>query len=605
MRRAERSTPPVGIPIALRPGPAANSPDLLPRPVGIPRAPSVGRMHTVSPSDPEVLIVGAGPTGLVAAVQLAAAGVSVRIIDAAPVRSDKSRALAVQARTLELLDKLDLAEPLIDQGQRSGAINVHVEGRRIVHFPIQELDVDHTPFPFLLFVSQVQTERLLDERLARLGIEVERPVKLLGFEQDDHGVRARVRRDGEEQTIRARYLIGADGAHSAVRHALKLPFCGDAYASEFILGDVEAAGALAFDELQMFIARKGVLILFPMSEGMVRVMATGFPIDEQAAELTLAELQEQVTRLSGRSDLQLTRATWLSRFRLHHRGVDRYRVGRVFLAGDAAHIHSPAGGQGMNTGIQDAYNLAWKLAMVLRGHATDALLDSYQAERYPVGQRLLSFTDRLFSMMSTLNPVAARIRNVLAPLVIPRMLDRRGSGVFMFASQLGIRYRRSPAVAEASPREARLTQGPRAGDRAPGLALPQGRLLTRLRGTGWWLLGFCGRDDAAVDGSDRRAQLQAVCETTPWIRALVISTAPGGAHDEVHDPQGRLHERYGLAGPGLYLVRPDGHVAFRSKGAGVESLRAWLDVQPGPTRTTVRIAALPSADRAPGLTRAS
>lgn len=562
-------------------------------------------MNAMTSCDPQVLVVGAGPTGLVAATLLATSGVSVRIIDAAPVRSDKSRALGVQARTLELLDKLGLAGPLIAQGQRSTAVNVHVEGRTIARLPIGDLAIDHTPFPYLLFVSQVQTERVLEARLAQLGVEVERPVTLVDFVQDEREVTARVQRDGEEQTIRARYLIGADGAHSAVRHGLGLSFEGDAYASEFILGDVEVRGDLALDELQIFAARKGVLIIFPMPGGMNRVMATGFPIDEQAGELTLAELQEQTTRLSGRSDLQLAQATWLTRFRLHHRGVDRYRVGRAFLAGDAAHIHSPAGGQGMNTGIQDAYNLAWKLAMVLHGQATEALLDSYQAERHPVGQRLLSFTDRLFSLMSTLNPLTARLRNFLAPLVLPRMLDARGSRIFRFASQLGIRYRRSPAVAEARTDGARFTGNLRAGDRAPGLALPQGRFLSRLRGPGWWVLGFCGRDDAAVDVERFRARLQAACVDAPWIQPLMISTAPGpDAEDRVLDPEGRLHERYGLAGPGLYLVRPDGHIAFRSAGAGIDPLCAWLDGQRAPARQAAPLRALPPADAAPRTARA-
>ncbi|MCA9706327.1 MAG: FAD-dependent monooxygenase [Myxococcales bacterium] len=547
-------------------------------------------------SDPEVLVVGAGPTGLVAAAQLAERGVSVRIIDAAPVRSDKSRALGVQARTLELLDKMGLADRLIDRGQRTIALNFHVEGRQVVHFPLDALDVDHTPFPYLLFVSQVETERVLDDHLARLGVQIDRPVELVELQQDEHGVTATVRRAGRPETIRARYVIGADGAHSAVRHGLGLSFRGDAYDTEFILGDVEASGDLPFDQLHLFAARTGVLIVFPMAEGRIRVMATGFPIDEQAGELTLEELQAQVTRLSGRPDFRLERATWLSRFRLHHRGVDRYRVGRVFLAGDAAHIHSPAGGQGMNTGIQDAYNLAWKLAMVLQGQADEALLDSYHAERHPVGQRLLRFTDRLFSLMSTVNPVAARLRNAVAPLVVPRMLDSRGSRVFRFASQLGIRYRHSPVVAEPEgPADARFRRGPRAGDRAPGAALPDGRFLRRLRGTDWWLLAFCGHGAQAVEPARLRARLRAATSDRPWIQPLVITDGVPPESDGVGDPEGRLHRQYGLGGPGLYLVRPDGHIAFRSAGLGVDALCEYLDGQDGVSASSRVLRALPSA----------
>ncbi|MEM9454054.1 MAG: FAD-dependent monooxygenase [Myxococcota bacterium] len=562
-------------------------------------------MNDTTLHDPEVLVVGAGPTGLVAAVQLAERGVSVRIIDATPVRSDKSRALGVQARTLELLDKMGLAERLIAQGERTGAINFHVEGRHTAHLPLGELDVDHTPFPYLLFVSQVKTERVLEERLNELGVQVERPVQLLDLRQDEHRVSARVRHDGQEQIITARYLIGADGAHSTVRHALELPFHGDAYDSEFILGDVEATGDLAFDELHMFVARKGVVVIFPLTRTTVRVMATGFPVARDD-ELTLAELQEQTTLLSGRPDLRLTRPTWLSRFRLHHRGVDRYRVGRVFIAGDAAHIHSPAGGQGMNTGIQDSYNLAWKLAMVLQGQATDTLLDSYHAERYPVGQRLLGFTDRLFSVMSTLGPITARLRNWLTPILLPRVFDARGSRIFAFASQIGIRYRRSPVVAEVSDgTDARFSRGARAGDRAPGAPLPQGRFLSHLRGSGWWLLGFCGEGDAATDAERLRTRLQAVCADAPWIQPLMISSTPRPETEGwVLDHEGMLHERYGLTGPGLVLVRPDGHIAFRSAGPGVDALWAWLDAQ-RPTRPSASaVRALPSADARSEVARA-
>ncbi len=554
-------------------------------------------MNDTTLCDPDVLVVGAGPTGLVAAVQLAERGVSVRIIDAAPVRSDKSRALGVQARTLELLDKMGLAEPLIAQGERSGAINFYVEGRRTAHFPLEQLDIDHTPFPYLLFVSQVKTERVLEARLNRLGVEVERPVELLDLRQSERRVLATVSRDGQEQRITARYLIGADGAHSTVRHTLALPFHGDAYDSEFILGDVEATGELAFDELHMFVARKGVVVLFPLTSTTIRVMATGFPV-QRSGELTLAELQEQTTLLSGRADLRLRQPTWLSRFRLHHRGIDRYRVGRVFLAGDAAHIHSPAGGQGMNTGIQDSYNLAWKLAMVLQGQAADTLLDSYHAERYPVGQRLLGFTDRLFSVMSTLGPVTARLRNWLAPIVLPRVFDARGSRIFAFASQIGIRYRRSPAVAEVDDgADARFSRGARAGDRAPGAPLPQGRFLSQLRGPGWWLLGFCGEGDAAMDGERLKARLQALCVDAPWIQPLMISsTAATPAAGWVLDHEGMLHQRYGLSGPGLVLVRPDGHIAFRSAGSGVDALWAWLDALRPTTSSASARPALPPAD---------
>ncbi|MCA9648853.1 MAG: FAD-dependent monooxygenase [Myxococcales bacterium] len=538
-------------------------------------------MNAFLRSDPEVLVVGAGPTGLMAAAQLAERGIRARIIDAAPERSDKSRALGVQARTLELLDKMGLASRLVARGHRTGGMNFHVEGRAIARYPLGQLDVDHTPFPFLLFVSQVETERVLEEHLRQRGVEVERPVRLQTLRQDDDGVTVGLEREGRSEELRVRYVIGADGAHSTVRHRLAVPFRGDAYETEFILGDVDVdAPGVALDELDVFMSRSGVLVLFPLPGGRVRVLATGYRA-ERDDELTLEELQERATALSHRADFRLHDPTWLSRFRLHHRGVDHYQVGRVFLAGDAAHIHSPAGGQGMNTGIQDAYNLAWKLAMVLRGEARPALLSSYEAERLPVGRRLLTFTDRLFSLISTTNPVAARLRNAVAPLVIPHVTRTQTSRMFTFASQIGIRYRRSPAVAEhLDGADRRFRAGPHAGDRAPGSPLPEGRLLPRMSGTHWWLLGLCGRGEEAVDPERLLARMQAACVDSPWIRPLVVGSSPSPGLDPeawVHDPEGAVHQRYGVHGPGLYLIRPDGHIAFRSAGAGIDPLCAWLD----------------------------
>ncbi len=534
-------------------------------------------MKTNRAHEPEVLVVGAGPTGLVAAAQLAERGVAVRIIDVAPQRSPHSRALVVHARTLELMDKMGLADPLVAVGHRSPGVTIHVRGTPAATFDVGALGVDDTPFPFMLFLSQVETERVLDEHLARRGIEVDRSVALVGLTQDEHGVTAAVEREGRPETIRAQYVIGADGAHSAVRHALGLSFEGAAYASDFILGDVEVGGDFDPTRLHMFMTRRGMAICFPMPGRLTRVMCTGGRGRERDEALTLDELQEQFSAMSERPELRLARPTWLSRFRLHHRGVDRYWIGRVFVAGDAAHIHSPAGGQGMNTGMQDAFNLAWKLGMVLRQQAPSSLLDSYHAERHPVGERLLRFTDRLFSMMSSVNPVITGLRNFFLPRVAPRIMGSdRGSDVFRFVSQIGIRYRRSPVVSEQSAgASASWRRGPRAGDRAPGLGPYRGHLLRQLTGSGWWLLGFCGEGPQALDAARWQVRLRGAIGDRPFITPRLVSV--DDTPDGVHDPEGQLHRRYGLTGPGLYLIRPDGHIAFRSPGPGVDAVCAWLD----------------------------
>src|SRR5215213_6333796 len=409
-------------------------------------------MDRPSRSEIDVLVVGAGPTGLVMASELAARGVSGRIIDRAPVRSERSRALVVQARSLELLQKMGVADELVARGRRTIKATPFVEGRPAANLEFGDIGVDDTPYPFLLFVSQAETERVLEKHLESLGAKVERPVELLSFEGDAEGVSARLRHgDGRQETARVRYLVGADGAHSTVRHTLGLSFKGDAYPQDFVLADTEIDWSGEDDRLYFFLSRKGLIAVFPLAgPSTYRLIATraeDAPLD--AGDPTLEEVQQLATELCP-LPVRLYDPSWLARFRLHHRGVDSYRAGQAFVAGDAAHIHSPAGGQGMNTGIQDSYNLAWKLTLVIKGHAPDSILDSYHEERHPIGQRLLRTTDRMFNVAATHNPLAIELRNFLMPRVLPRVMGKRSlrARAFRFVSQLGIRYPDSPIVGE-------------------------------------------------------------------------------------------------------------------------------------------------------------
>ncbi|HRI52169.1 MAG TPA: FAD-dependent monooxygenase, partial [Pseudomonadota bacterium] len=428
-------------------------------------------MNPQSDKAPQVLISGAGPTGLMLAGQLVARGIRCRIIDKAAVRSPHSRALVVQPRTLELLDQMGLTEALIAEGQPTPQVAVYLNHRRVVELDISDTGLTDTAYPFLLFVSQVETERVLERYLTEHGVQVERPLELVSFKSDAGKVTAQLQHgDGRKETVQAAYLIGCDGAHSAVRKGLGLKFEGEAYEQDFVLADVDIDWPIGHQQLTISLGDDGVFVVFPMKgERAYRIIAAraGAP-KADAGEPTLEELQALA---AARSPVPLTLSCprWLARFRLHHRAVERYSAGRGFVAGDAAHIHSPAGGQGMNTGIQDAANLAWKLALVLRGEAPESLLDSYNDERWPVGQALLRTTDRMFSVGTTRNRLLIGARNLLVPLAGKVMQSRTlRQRMFRFVGQLGIAYPTSRIVDERlDGADRRFRQAPGKGERAP------------------------------------------------------------------------------------------------------------------------------------------
>jgi len=517
-------------------------------------------------AETQVLVVGAGPTGLMLALELAHRGVAVRIVDTLDAPSPYSRALVVHARSLELFQNLGLETEFLAAGYRAIAVSGYVEGRHVADFGLGDIGAVATPFPFILFISQAETERILEQALVRRGVRVERSTTLAGFAQDDNGVTATLQRgDGSQETLRCAYLAGCDGAHSAVRHGLGLSFEGAAYEQDFALADVRLDWALPRDRLMIFFGRPGLLAVFPMPQGihrLIMMVPKGFSDSRQA--LTLAETATLAQRLS-KTELRLSEPVWLSRFHLHHRGVDRYGIGRAFVAGDAAHIHSPAGGQGMNTGIQDAANLAWKLALVIKRQATPRLLESYSTERWPIGQVLLKRTDRLFEIAATGNRWVVALRNLIIPRLMPLMgqhspLRQR---LFRFVSQLGVHYRKSPVVLELGEWRA----GPRAGERAPDASLYRGHraisLFEAMCGPEHHVLIFTGTRDGAsmplADSWEKRSKM------APFpCRVIVVGRNISG-DSALSDSDGRAHALYGVpeAG-GIYLIRPDGYVGARA-----------------------------------------
>jgi 2-polyprenyl-6-methoxyphenol hydroxylase-like FAD-dependent oxidoreductase len=395
----------------------------------------------------DVLVVGAGPTGLALAAELAAFGVRARLIDRGLDRVHESRALAIQPRTLEVLAGLGVTDELIADGNRAVQLRMHVPGRGLT-VPMFDLGLDDTAYPFLLFLSQAETERVLGEHLAAAGVPVERGVELAGLSNAADAATATLRhRDGREEVVSARYVAGCDGGHSTVRHLAGIRFEGSSYPQTFVLADTEADGVEP-GAAHVFLSQTGMLFFFPLGKPATwRLLAMRPPADRTPPEapVVLDEVQALADICTG-GTVRLHDPVWMTNFRLHHRAATCYRAGRVFLAGDAAHVHSPVGAQGMNTGIQDAVNLGWKLAQALRGVTDPALLDTYESERAPIGKMVLRFTDRAFTIATSTNPVVRYARTRLGPAVIPLALKARTAraSAFRTVAQLDIRYRHSP-----------------------------------------------------------------------------------------------------------------------------------------------------------------
>jgi 2-polyprenyl-6-methoxyphenol hydroxylase-like FAD-dependent oxidoreductase len=515
----------------------------------------------------DALVVGGGPTGLTMAGELARRGLQIRLLDKAlEPPPDHSRALAVQARTMEIFEQMGLAQEVIARGRRAEALNLFLPGGGRARLPLDAFSELSTPFPEIRVIQQHDTEAVLASRLPGLGVKLERGVALVSYTQDDGGITATLRRtDGETEEVRSTWLLGCDGAHSQVRKGADIAFEGDTYDDQCLLGDVILDWPMPDGEIYISPTRRGVAAAFPVpGERRFRVVL----ILPEARTATASELslEEFAGTMRGMVPVafNVEKAIVLSRYRLHHRVATHLRRGRVFLSGDAAHIHSPAGGQGMNTGIQDAYNLAWKLAAVEKGVMPSWVLDTYEAERLPVARRLVNFTDRAFGFLAG-HGVSGRALRAIAPRLIARLfalplMQRRVTG---FVSQLQIRYRKSPLSVQLGEAPRR---GPRAGDRAPDGTLRDAtgaavRVFELIRGLEPTLLLFTGQRTAGASGAAVE-QARAVAKRLggPAVKAVIIG---GHGAGETTDPEGRVHESYGVEALSAVLVRPDGYIGLR------------------------------------------
>ncbi|ORW10545.1 FAD-dependent oxidoreductase [Mycolicibacter longobardus] len=491
----------------------------------------------------DVLVVGAGPTGLTIATELARRGIRTRIVDAAAGPNTETRALGMQARSLELFEKQGITSELLARGLQTHTFNVFSENRQILRASFAELD---SPYPFLLMIPQYEVQDVLTAHLATLGTRVERSVELVGLTQHTDHVTAELRHaDGRVESASADWIIGADGAHSTVRRLLGLRFLGTSFEENFAVADLRMQWSLPADEFFAFLNRGRFVAYFPMRHGWHRIAVAQPERPAPTGAVTIEELQRAVD-ICAPDGAEIAEVRQAGRFRINQRRVESHSAGRVFLIGDAAHIHSVVGAQGMNTGIQDAFNLGWKLASVVQGRAERALLDTYAAERAPVARRLVTGTRRITRMTLLRNPVSTALRRHIAPHVLARPRVQRT--LTRAISQIDVSYHDGSGSAPHG-RTA-------VGDRAPDLLInrPTGeaiRLFDLLDTERHTLLILGG---PVHDLDERYGQHR------DWVHVV-----------EVADPAAA--SAYGFAGRGSVLIRPDGYIAAR----GDDSQPATLD----------------------------
>jgi 2-polyprenyl-6-methoxyphenol hydroxylase-like FAD-dependent oxidoreductase len=545
----------------------------------------------ISHKEADVIIIGAGPTGLMAAILLQKCGISFRILDKTAQRAHESRALILHARSLELLQKIGLVEEFISAGLIALGVQFFINGHKKAEINLNDIGTDDSPYAFILMLSQSEIERLLVTELKREDIAIEYNMEVIHLQQDLDCVTVTIKDNLERvQNVRTKYVIGADGAHSIVRHAAGLNFEGDAYPQNFLLADCQLEWPYEYSFAKIFLSKTSLAMYMPLKgSALSRVMAikkTGSLQDDIALTtsmpLTLPEIELEFQKAVG-VPIKLSNPVWLSRYKIHHRGVNTYQVGRMLLAGDAAHIHSPAGGQGLNTGLQDVANLIWKLALTIKNQSTNKLIASYHSERWPIGQKLLHFTDVLFGWMASQKIWFAAIRNIILPFIIRTATRFRSCRyrAFRFVSQLGIHYHDNEFLCHDVV-ELKAVKN-LVGHRAPnGLIKRNQDIFDLIQGYQFHVLALSKKPLLADEINKFLAELEQLPNNIglPLSSYLITLSLSHKMPKVIQAESNQVFKKYGLNDKnpyGLFLIRPDGYIAYQADKLKLGNLNKFLE----------------------------
>ena len=506
----------------------------------------------------DVIIIGAGPTGLSLACQFIRYGIDFVVVEKNESFTRFSKAIGVQARTLEIYDQIGLAQPAIKEGEITEMIRLLEGGEVRGEMHLGNFGKDLSQFPYLLMLEQSKNEELLYKYVRAHGRDVRWNTELEIFTQDENGVTAQIKTAaGESQTVTAKYLVGCDGASSPVRHRLGLTFEGSTFERLFYVADARVDWELPHNSLHVCLAREVFTAFFPMKgENRYRIVGT-FPESKNAeqGEVLYEEIEQQI-KDEAKLSLEISDVRWFSLYRVHSRRVNKFSEGRCFLAGDSAHIHSPTGAQGMNTGIGDAYNLAWKLALVIKGVAAESILDTYNEERLANAKRLLESTDRIFEFAAGSNWLLGLIRTTIFPTVAGYVtsIEPIRKRFFPLISQIGITYRDHSLSQHTSDE----SDDVKAGDRLPYFLLNGRSIFDRLNEAKFHLLVFSnGEHDSLCEEFQSVFGHVADCHVVPV--------------------DARVREIFEKKDDFIVFLRPDNHIAFISSEMSSNAARDYLN----------------------------